>query len=160
MSRREGVGDELVRELYIDAPPGKVFEYLTVAEKVASWWGASEIDPVPGGVYRVKFLEGRVTVRGEVVDVVPGERFVHTWGWEGDWSPIGPGESTVEITLSPKGDGTLLRLRHYDLDGTADFHTLGWAYYLPRLASAAGGEDPGKDLGPPELREFATTPPA
>lgn len=141
--------DELVREIDIDAPPETVFAYLTDPVKLARWWGLEpQIDPRPGGIYRVKFLGGRVTVTGEVKEIVPNKRLVHTWGWDGDWSPIPSGGSTVEITLTPRGHGTHLELRHSGLRDTVDFHGRGWDHYLPRLSVASGGRDPGPDPGP------------
>ncbi|MGH2756442.1 MAG: SRPBCC family protein [Actinomycetota bacterium] len=144
--------DELVREIDIDAPPETVFEYLTDPVKLARWWGLDpEIDPRPGGIYRVRFLGGRVTASGEVKEIIPGRRLVHTWGWEGEWSPIAPGASTVEITLTPRGAGTHLELRHSGLRDTAEFHRTGWDHYLARLGTATTGADPGPDPGPPGL---------
>lgn len=152
MSMDPPPGDEVIREIDIDAPPETVFEYLTEPEKLSRWWGDdSEIDPQPGGIYRVSFLGGAVTVRGQVVEVLPAKRIVHTWGWEGEWSPIPPGGSTVEITLTARGQGTHLQLRHHGLRSTTEFHDAGWNHYLERLSVAAGGGDPGPDPGVGQL---------
>src|SRR5205807_2370403 len=56
------------------------------------------------------------------------------------------GQSTVEISLEPDGDGTRLRLTHRDLPADLhSFHGVGWDYALPRLAVVAAGGDPGPD---------------
>ena len=83
---------------------------------------------------------------GEYVEIVPDERVVWTWGWEGD-AGVPPGSSTVEITLVPDGDATLVRLRHSGLpDADAEKqHRHGWEHYWQRLALAAAGGDPGPD---------------
>jgi uncharacterized protein YndB with AHSA1/START domain len=74
------------------------------------WKGLrATMDPRPGGVYRVHISE-RDVAAGEYVVVQPFERVIFTWGWEG--GPLPPGTSTVEVTLAPDGDGTLLRLEH------------------------------------------------
>jgi len=60
--------------------------------------------------------------------------------------PVAPGASTVELSLEPDGDGTLLRLTHRDLPhDMRAFHRLGWEHSLARLAIAADGGDPGPD---------------
>jgi len=83
------------------------------------------------------------------VEVIPYRRVVFTWGWEGGKegsSPVPPGSSTVEITLTPDGDGTIVRLVHRDLpEGERDKHAQGWELYLDRLAVVASGRDPGPD---------------
>ena len=46
----------------------------------------------------------------------------------------------MEATLTPDGDGTIVRLVHRDLPtpGARRAHAEGWAHSLPRLAAAAG----------------------
>lgn len=149
--------DEVFRQTFIEAPPRVVFEYLTVPEKMNLWWGSeSEADARPGGTYRAKFMGGKYTVRGKFVEVIPYERIVHTWGWEGELFDLGPGASTVEITLTPQSNGTLVQIRHYGLAGSSEFHGFGWDHYIPRLAIAAAGRDPGKDDGPEQIRQRLT----
>jgi hypothetical protein len=59
---------------------------------------------------------------------------------------VPPGSSRVEIALEPEGDGTLVRLRHFDLPEQArEMHGQGRALYLARLEIAATGGDPGPD---------------
>ena len=62
-------------------------------------------------------------------------------------NPVPPGSSTIEIELESDGDGTRLRFTHRDLPSTkaAESHAHGWDHYLPRLATAAAGGDPGRD---------------
>jgi len=135
------------REIEIAATPETVWELLTVPEEVTRWMGrAATFDLRPGGAYRVEVLAGS-TASGEFVVIDRPRRLVYTWGWEDDASPVPPGSSTVEFELVAHGEGTLLRLRHHDLPGggAAASHRRGWDHYLPRLAVAAGGGDPGTD---------------
>jgi len=138
---------ELVeREIRIDAPPSVVFEFLTDPAKMVRWMGIEAVlEPWPGGQYAVN-VSGRERVSGKVLEIIPERRLVVSWGWE-DWSlPLPPGQSTVEITLQPDGEGTRLRLTHNGLPpDMRAFHRRGWDYALPRLAAVAAGRDPGPD---------------
>lgn len=135
----------ITREIRVLARPETIFALLTEASKMVTWKGAlADLDPRPGGIYRVQF-NSRDVVRGRYVEVVPYRRVVFTWGWEGG-GPVPPGSSTVEITLTPDGDGTVVRLVHRDLPEDArDKHARGWELYLNRLATVAAGRDPGPD---------------
>ena len=142
MVARPDVGELEVR---IDAGPETVFAFLTDPVKMTRWKGASaELDPRPGGVYKVSGVGGSVVI-GEFVSVDPPHRVVFTWGWEGD-EDVPPGSSTVEITLTRDGEGTVLRLVHRDLpEGQGAKHEQGWKHFVPRLVTVAEGGDPGPD---------------
>jgi uncharacterized protein YndB with AHSA1/START domain len=133
-------------ERRIDAPREEVFVYLTDPVKYTKWKGmAAELDPRPGGVYRVRMNSDTVAL-GEYLAVEAPSRVVFTWGWEGD-EVVPPGSTTVEITLREDGDGTILRLRHtgFPTDEAAASHREGWAMYVERLSVATPGGDPGPD---------------
>jgi uncharacterized protein YndB with AHSA1/START domain len=133
-------------ERRIAAPPDEVFGYLTDPRKYVRWKGLeAQLDPRPGGRYRVQMTEDSA-VAGSFVAVEPPTRVVFTWGWEGN-DELPPGTSTVEITLTEDGDGTLLKLRHSGLPdaASADLHRTGWVHFGDRLTTVAGGGDPGPD---------------
>ena len=110
---------ELVREIVIDATPETIWPFLTEADKHVEWLGTvAEIDPRPGGVYRV-LIGGQHQSAGEFVEVVPNEKVVFTFGWEEKDHPIPPGSTTLEITLHPEGDKTRVRLVHRGLPADA-----------------------------------------
>jgi uncharacterized protein YndB with AHSA1/START domain len=138
---------ELEREILIDASPETIFGMLTQRDKHLLWEGTEvELDPRPGGVYRV-LVGGQHQAAGEFVEVVANEKVVFTFGWEAEDNPIRPGSTTVEYTLHPEGDKTLLRMRHMGLpDDAISDHTQGWDHYLERLAIAASGGDAGPDV--------------
>jgi uncharacterized protein YndB with AHSA1/START domain len=140
--RGPGSGD-LVHEVRIAAPPEAVFPFFTDPAQYVRWKGrTAELEPESGGLYRVD-IDGNV-VRGEFVEVDPPRRVVFTWGWEG--GPLPPGSTTVEVDLTPDGDGTIVRLTHRGLPEEAKSeHAAGWEHFLPRLASVAAGVDPGAD---------------
>ena len=138
----------VTREVRIKATPETIFPFFTDPQKMTRWKGtAAALDPHAGGAYRVDVRPGNIAV-GEYVEVDPPHKIVFTWGWEG--SPeVPPGSSTVEITLTPDGDETVVTLRHHGLpsDGSRAAHAEGWDYFLPRLAIAAEGGDPGQGPG-------------
>jgi uncharacterized protein YndB with AHSA1/START domain len=141
---------ELVREILIDAEPATIWPLLTDPERHVEWQGTDvQIEPRPGGVYRV-LVADQFQSAGEYVEVVPMEKLVFTFGWEQEGHPIPPGSSTVEITLHPMGEKTLVRLVHRDLpDDATEDHGRGWEFYLGRLASAGAGVSPGPDTAGP-----------
>lgn len=130
----------------IAAPPETVFPYFTDPARYVQWMGSEvDLDPTPGGTYRVRVRDG-VEAAGEFVEVDPPRRVVFTWGWQGD-PLVAPGSTRVEVTLEPDGDETVVRLVHHDLPGPEprDHHRQGWELYLPRLALVVQGGDPGPD---------------
>jgi uncharacterized protein YndB with AHSA1/START domain len=139
------------REIAIDASPETVWEFLVDGEKATRWMGlTASLDPRPGGLYLVEVIPGH-TARGEFVEIDPPSRLVFTWGWnpseDGGPNAVPPGSSTIEIELVPSGRGTTLRFTHRDLPSpeSGASHAHGWDHYLPRLAVAVGGGDPGED---------------
>jgi uncharacterized protein YndB with AHSA1/START domain len=142
------------REIRIAARPETVFDYFIDPDKMVQWKGRkADLDPRPGGIYRVE-ISDQAIARGEYVEIHAPSRVVFTWGWEGQETgehAVPPGSSRVEVELTPDGDGTLVRLRHLDLpEESREIHGQGWDMYLSRLAAAAEGRDPGADPGGPD----------
>lgn len=133
-------------EIRIAARPETVFEFFVDPEKLMRWKGIeATLEPRPGGIYRVNVNGADIAV-GRYVAVERPTRIVFTWGWEGEGSLVPPGSSTVEVTLTPDGDGTLVRLEHRDLPAEAAAqHLEGWRHYLDRLAVAGASGDAGPD---------------
>ena len=138
------------REIAIAASPETVWQFLVDPAKATRWMGeTASFDARPGGAYLIGVIPGHVA-SGEFVELDPPRRLVYTWGWEpGEDGPnrVPPGSSTIEIELTPAGDGTTLRFRHHGLPDTAaaESHGHGWDHYLERLAIAARGGEPGVD---------------
>ena len=133
------------RTLTIDAAPETVWEFFVDPEKLKRWKGIDvNLDPHPGGTYRCEVIPGHVA-RGEFVELDKPNRLVYTWGWDGN-EAVPPGSSTIEVDLTPEGDGTSLRFVHrLPNDEAVQSHTAGWDHYLSRLEIAAAGGDPGED---------------
>jgi uncharacterized protein YndB with AHSA1/START domain len=141
----EAVGtDAIVKEIRIDARPETVFGFFTEPEKLTRWLASeATLDPRPGGIVHQTHPgdaanpDGPYHMRGEFLEVTPPRRVVFTWGFENSSVGVGPGSTTVEVTLEPDGDGTRLQLVHRDLpaDARGD-HDEGWTLMLERLAAA------------------------
>ncbi len=130
----------------IAARPSIVFDTLTTAEGVASWWGPvdmpadeAEIDARVGGAYRVRFRTDdgvQHEASGEYLVVDPPRRVVMSWRWTLAGEPGEKGRnSRVEIDLRPVDGGVELTLTHADLADavSAAKHEWGWANALAKL---------------------------
>jgi uncharacterized protein YndB with AHSA1/START domain len=133
--------EPIVHQRQIDADPETVFAFFTDPGKLTRWLAVdATLDPRPGGVCHQTHL-GRNGVhylmRGEFVEVDFPSRVVFTWGFENDDRAVGPGESTIEVTLEPRDGGTWLTLVHRDLpQSERGDHEEGWATMLGRLEAA------------------------
>lgn len=137
------MSDDLVIERRVSVSPDRVFAYFTDAEKWMKWQGTeAEIELAPGGLWRVN-VTGDGFASGRVVEVVPNERVVFTWGWE-QGPLVPPGSTTVAIDVVPDGDGTLIRLTHSALPPEqVEIHRVGWDHYVGRLAAVSEEREPG-----------------
>ncbi len=146
----------------VPAAPAEVFEYLTDPGRYVRWMGAeARLEPVPGGEYHIRMPDG-FRAAGEFVRVDEPRQVVFTWGFADEdaalrtkhqrggkttASAMPAGSTRVTITISPAGGRTRVTVRHDDLPdaGLRDGHQIAWEAYLPRLAVAAYGGDPGPD---------------
>jgi uncharacterized protein YndB with AHSA1/START domain len=151
----QSLGDELTdneplfKEIYIKASPEQVFSFLSEHDKFLRWMErALDIDARPGGIFRLD-PNGKEIVRGEFLEIDFPHRIMFSWGFEVGDMDVPLGSTVVEITLTPDGDGTILRLTHRDLPREGDVrarHEGGWVHHLGRLQIVAEGGDPGVDL--------------
>ena len=147
----------------VPASPPDVFGFFTDPARYVQWMGSSaELEPVPGGVYRVRMADG-FAAAGRFVEVAFPRLVVFTWGFADDEAasrtkrgeggePGGAGvmpagSTRVTVTLHDENGGTRLTLRHENLpsEELRAAHDVAWNTYLPRLAVAAAGGDPGPD---------------
>lgn len=135
-------GREVQLEIHIEASPETVFTFLTDATEMKKWQAEIvDAEPAAGGIFRLA-ESGGLQIEGKYVEVVPYSKVVYTWGGV---AGMAPGQSTVEFLLEPHGNGTLVRLRHYNLPASSfDAHDQEWALVgLPKLKAIAEGRDPG-----------------
>jgi uncharacterized protein YndB with AHSA1/START domain len=118
---------------------------------MVQWMGTeATLDPRPGGICRIN-PAGHAVMLGEFLEVDPPRRIAFTWGWETALFATPPQSTVVEVSLTPEGEGTVVRLAHRRLQpGAVAFHRTGWEHYLPRLVLVAAGAqadlDPWREL--------------
>ena len=132
--------------------PGKVWRALTSGALMARWlMEPSGFEPVEGNRFTFQTTpagEWDGTIRCEVLEVVPGERFAFAWrgghiGNDGYGSLL---DTVVTFTLAPSDGGTRLTLVHsgFVVDRNRVAYTnmsQGWVKVVSSLAEVAGAED-------------------
>ena len=150
----------------VPAVPSDVFGFFTDPARYVQWMGSeADLEPAPGGVYRVRMADG-FSAAGRFVEVAFPRLVAFTWGFADDEAasrtkrgeggeggePGGAGampagSTRVTVTFREADGGTLLTLRHENLpsDALREGHDVAWNTYLPRLVVRAAGGDPGPD---------------
>lgn len=127
----------------LNAAREKVYAAWTDPEKLAQWFGPSEvkagsvqaeIDLRVGGRYRISFSSEQGEyheVSGVYREVVPHERLVFTWAWYSTPER----ELQILVTLKPDGEGTLLTFHQEQLfdEAARDGHERGWTESFAKL---------------------------
>jgi uncharacterized protein YndB with AHSA1/START domain len=108
-----------------DAPRDLVFEAHSSCEHMSNWWGprkyevaSCEIDFRPGGAWRIVHRadgEEDQGFHGEFREIVPPEKIVWTFEWEGL-----PGHVSVETLTLEERDGKTLVTAHSVFDTAED----------------------------------------
>jgi uncharacterized protein YndB with AHSA1/START domain len=150
MATRSSVADaglvtrpSLTLKRRLNAPPAQVYAAWTDPEKIAGWFGPSQvvagsvradIDARIGGRYRISFemQDGEHhEVAGVYREMVPNWRLTFSWAWHSTPER----ESQVTVSLKPDGDGTLVTLHHEQLfdEAARDGHESGWIGTLDKL---------------------------
>ena len=141
--------DTVLAEIFIAAPPERVFEAITDPIQLSRWWGQNCLyritertaDVRPGGKWSSVGVGADGTsfrVEGEYLEVDPPRRLVHTW----IASYMSSLKTVVYWDLEPQsvhnlhpngprkaGTGTLVKLRHEGFAGApqaAVNHGEGW----------------------------------
>ena len=131
----------------IAARPAIVYDALTTAAGMSSWWGPDEgpvlfaaADAKVGGRFQVRFrkLDGSEhECSGEFLEIEKQRRIVMSWQWTSGGDPGERGRvSRLELHLRPIDTGTELTLIHAALhdEETARSHRWGWEGALSKLA--------------------------
>ena len=101
---------DILHRIVIAAPPERVFDAITTAEGLRSWWTKdSTAEPKAGSVAVFKFNGGKVVFRMRIDALDPGRKV--EWTCLGDWPEWG--DTTLSWDLEPTDDGgTTLRFAH------------------------------------------------
>jgi len=141
--------DTITAEIFIAAPPERVFQAITDPAQAPRWWGRQDMyrttewhaDLRPGGKWKSvgAGADGKpFSVEGEYLEVDPPRRLVHTWiaSWTGSLKTVVHWELEPQAVHGlhpggPKkaGTGTLLKLRHEGFAAVpqaAASHADGW----------------------------------
>jgi uncharacterized protein YndB with AHSA1/START domain len=98
--------------IYIAATPEKVWQALTDPEMSQRYFHGSrlEIEPKIGGSFVIRFPDGRINVRGEVVEWSPPRRFASTWTveWMSEFRELPP--SLVSYDVEQSGESVRLTM--------------------------------------------------
>ena len=126
----------LIADILIEADRETVFGFFTDSARWAAWWGAgSTIEPRAGGALRIRHSNGFVS-EGEVLEMVPPERFVFTFSLQSQ-QPVPAEDSRVTIRLEQQAAGTLVRVTHEVNDKVvADQLVQGWRFHFSMFANA------------------------
>lgn len=103
--------DRIERDIVIRARPERVWDVVTRAEHLGSWFAdaGAEIELRPGGALALHWKEYG-TSRGRVETVEPPTTLAFRWVFLGSDEPTPANSTLVEFTLMPEGDGTRLRV--------------------------------------------------
>ncbi len=138
-----GFPDRIERTVELAHPPAAVWDALTTAEGLGTWFGNefAEIDLRPGGAAQMRFTGGyTVNMRVERVE----EQAVFGYTWQVNGLPEDdPRRTYVEFTLESAGPGTRLtvvetgfaQLPDNVYGKEYDSHVQGWGSELGELAS-------------------------
>ncbi|MGD9692025.1 MAG: SRPBCC domain-containing protein [Phycisphaerales bacterium] len=136
-----------VTSVDIRAPIGRVWEEITRSGMCRPMFGTVyKRDLKPGGAFRYSSADDKRTfVYGEIVEVEPPRKFVHTFRFTMKGDP----PTLVTWTLEEKGSGmTRVTVRHEGFIGetlTKKRVTVGWTKILPLFKSTIEkGDVPAK----------------
>ena len=95
----------------------------------------------PGDAFHLD-LDGTV-IAGRYIEVDPPHRLVIGWDRQGT-DKATPTPALVEITLTPTGDGTSVKIQLSGLSAEDEaFYLQLWMRHLDRIAAAFAGAEPG-----------------
>jgi uncharacterized protein YndB with AHSA1/START domain len=150
--------DAVVAEIFIGAPPERVFQAITDPDQMPQWWGQQGVyrvtewkcDLRPGGKWSSVgvFADGKsFRVEGEYLEVDPPRLLVHTWiaSWSGSPKTVvrwqlapRPVHGSVQGGARNPGAGTLLKVRQEGFAGAPEAaadHAQGWTSVLGWMQS-------------------------
>jgi len=125
---------------YIRTTPEKLWQALLEPEFTRQYWAATwqESEWKPGASWRLMIPDGRVGDSGEILEIEPYRRLVHTWRVEHQPELQSEGYSRLTYELEKLGDSVKLTLIHeIDKSGSKLIEAVssGWPHILASLKS-------------------------
>jgi uncharacterized protein YndB with AHSA1/START domain len=120
--------DSVICELYIAAPPARVFQAITDPKQVMQWWTSEHcqiesfsLDARRGGRWSHDTKSSRINVNGinkfhcdgEILEFDPPRLLTYTW--ISNAHEVANQSTVVRWELSPEGNGTRVRVTHSGL---------------------------------------------
>jgi uncharacterized protein YndB with AHSA1/START domain len=142
----------VVVEVFPHAPE-TIWKTLTSGELMARWLGMTPAGfaPVVGNRFTYRTTPAGKwdgTIRCEVREVIPHERFVYSWrgGHENNVGYGAPLDTIVTFTLEPADGGTRLRLVHSGFvlprnDSAYRNMSGGWSQVVPQIGAITDEQD-------------------
>jgi uncharacterized protein YndB with AHSA1/START domain len=135
---------------YIAATPDKVWQALTDPAFTAQYFFGRliEIEPKAGGSFLMRMPDGRVDVKGEVVEWSPPRRLAMTWtiNWNADMRQLPP--CLVSYDIEQAGESVKLTLTEsYSWDVPETLLTGGRSGWPAVLSSLKSVLETGNPLG-------------
>lgn len=138
----------------IDTDPMRVYQAFLDPDDLAAWLPPTgfsaevhELDAEVGGGFRITFTAETIdyeprehAFHGTYLELVPGERIVHTDAFELD-DPAMAGEMTVTVSFEAVEDGTEVTVRQAGIPEGIPIEdaSAGWADSLSKLAALVEG---------------------
>ena len=143
--------EEIVVDEVFPHAPETIWRTLTSGKLMGRWLGMEPVGfepPVVGNRFTYRTTpagEWDGTIRCEVLDAIPNERFVYSWkgGHEGNVGYGAPLDTVVTFTLKKVDGGTRLRLVHSGFvlprnDTAYRNMSGGWNKVVPRIGAITG----------------------
>ena len=153
----DGEAPANAREIVVDEvfphAPETIWKTLTSVELMGRWLGMAPAGfaPVVGNRFTYRTTAAGKwdgTIRCEVLEVIPNERFVYSWrgGHEDNVGYGAPLDTIVTFTLEPADGGTRLRLVHSGFvlprnDSAYRNMSGGWSQIVPQIGAITGEQD-------------------
>jgi uncharacterized protein YndB with AHSA1/START domain len=143
---------DIVVDEVLPHAPETIWRTLTTGELIARWLMApTGFEPVKGKRFTYQTKPAGAwdgTIRCEVLEVVPNERFSYSWkgGDDANTGYGSPLDTIVTWTLSRVGNGTRVRLVHSGFlmprnDTAFQNMSEGWKKVVPRLGAVTDEQD-------------------
>lgn len=126
---------EILHELFIKAPPGKVYQALTESKGLANWWTRHvNAEPRINSIAQFAFDHGKTVLRMKILRLLPNKTVVwHCVGGHPEWE-----DTQIYFDLMPTREGCTLIFAHRGWKrptGSFARCSFDWARYLMSLRS-------------------------